>query len=305
MKEKVFFSLLAGLLLIAAVLGGLAIIADQAQAGTLAQNVACYMEQGGAKFVASSGCEIEVQSGATFDLQSGASIDFSSGVDLDGANLTIDADGDSILDENTDDNIRLTLGAATGTFSVLTGNGKIGNGTPTTAQDGEDLYVEGMLEVDGTADFDGNSDAVQLAVSGYTTQTNDLAQLNGGLVDIGGGTYGTANGDNDLGVDGDIEANGAIIFGSDGLYPLGYASDGYEIVCGTTDTFTGSTEIDVTALTTATYVLATQITAPITTAAYLHVSDPTTTTITLTSLENDFDAGSTGIAAHYCVVGQQ
>jgi hypothetical protein len=32
---------------------------------------------------------------------------------------------------------------------VLTGNFKVGNGTPTVTQDGEDGYVEGMLEVDG------------------------------------------------------------------------------------------------------------------------------------------------------------
>lgn len=289
----------------------------EAEAAPPVQNVACYFEQGGAKFVASSGCEIEVQSGGIFDLQSGATIDFSSGVDLDGADLTIDADGDSILDENTDDNIRLTLGTAAGTFSTLTGNFKVGNGSPTVAQNGEDAYVEGQFEVDGEGQFDGGidsngiidqdgaADAVQLAVTGYTTQTTDLVQLDGGLTDIGGGTYSVANGDNDLGVAGDIEATGNVVFGADDLYPLGYASADQQVVCGTTSTFTDSTSIDVTALTTATYVVASQVTAPITTAAFLQVSDPTTTSITLTSLNSTFGTGTTGIQAHYCVVGDQ
>jgi hypothetical protein len=39
---------------------------------TIAQNVACYREQGGAKNVAASGCEFEFQSGSTLDIQAGA-----------------------------------------------------------------------------------------------------------------------------------------------------------------------------------------------------------------------------------------
>lgn len=140
-------------------------------------------------------------------------------VDLNGNDLIIDTDGDSVLDENTDDAIRLTLGAASGTFSTLTGNFKVGNGSPSVTQNGEDAYVEGQFEVDGEGQFDGGidsngiidqdgaADAVQLAVTGYTTQTNDLVQLDGGLTDIGGGTYANADGDNDLGIDGDLEVN--------------------------------------------------------------------------------------------------
>lgn len=128
----------------------------------------------------------------------------SGNLDLNGNDLIIDTDGDSILDENTDDAIRLTLGGATGTFSVLTGNFKVGNGSPSTAQDAEDAYVEGGFEVDGTTrldgavnanstlDVDGNissgtgaitatdnvivdgaADAEQLVIQGYSTQTNN------------------------------------------------------------------------------------------------------------------------------------
>lgn len=93
-----------------------------------------------------------------------------------------------------------------------------GDGTPDGVTDGaaESVYVEGSFEVDGTTyadgaiDLDGSADEIQLAVTGYTTQTTDLAFFDGGLVDIGGGTYATADGDNDLGIDGDLEINGAV-----------------------------------------------------------------------------------------------
>jgi len=104
---------------------------------------------------------------------------------------------------------------------------------------------------------------------------------------------------------GAVDAASTLQFGTDNLYPMGYATTGYEIQCGTTSTFTASTSIAATALTTATYVLATQITTPAATAALLTVSDPTTTTVTLSSWEGDYTAGTTGITAHYCVVGTQ
>jgi hypothetical protein len=113
----------------------------------------------------------------------------------------------------------------------------------------------------------------------------------------------------------DVQAGATVGFsGADialetGLYPLGIASADQEIVCATTSTFTGSTTIDVTALSTVTQVLAMQVTAPVTTAASLHASDPATTTFTLTSLTGGasapFNAGTTGIAAHYCAVGDK
>jgi hypothetical protein len=80
----------------------------------------------------------------------------------------------------------------------------------------------GAIDLNGNLDMDGSSDEAQLAVTGYTTQTADLVQFDGGLTDIGGGTYTVANGDNDLGVDGDLEVNtalavaGAVTFGIDG-----------------------------------------------------------------------------------------
>jgi hypothetical protein len=55
-------------------------------------------------------------------------------------------------------NLSMTIGT-TDSLQVLTGNLAVGNGTPTTTMDGEDAYVEGTFEVDGTARFDGAIDA--------------------------------------------------------------------------------------------------------------------------------------------------
>lgn len=59
--------------------------------------------------------------------------------------------------------------------SIRTGNFTVGNGVPTTAQDGEDAYVEGLFEVDGTARFDGAlnaNGAVTAASTVASTLTN-------------------------------------------------------------------------------------------------------------------------------------
>lgn len=50
-------------------------------------------------------------------------------------------------------------------LNILVGNFKVGNGTPDTAQDGEDGYVEGFFENDGGARFDGD-----LALNGTITR---------------------------------------------------------------------------------------------------------------------------------------
>ncbi len=164
---------------------------------------AVHTEQGCAKLVVESGGEIEVQSGGTVDFQDGVTVDLSSGVDLDGSTLTWDADGDTTAVASDDDVVSMTVGASTGYFNVLTGNLKVGDGSPDTSLNGEDLYVEGTIEVDGAADFDGavdmastlnllgalsdsggaltfedntlidgQSDAVQLTIQGHTTQTS-------------------------------------------------------------------------------------------------------------------------------------
>lgn len=54
--------------------------------------------------------------------------------------------------------------SATGYLNVLTGNLKVGNGTPDTTLNGEDAYIEGTLEVDGVARFD----ATTMTIRGVT-----------------------------------------------------------------------------------------------------------------------------------------
>jgi hypothetical protein len=263
--------------IIAAVALGLSVISSAAlginflsvgeeEAIARTSNVPCYFEQGGAKFVASSGCEVEVQSGGTLNIQSGATFIGDAGFDLNGNTLTWDADADTTSVASFDDTITTTLGAATGRFQILTGNLAVGNGTPDTTLNGEDAYVEGTLEVDGATNFDGASDFAAT-----------------------------------------VDVNGLLTFGATPLYPLGNAGSNVEIVCATTSTFTASTTIDVTAMSVVSQVLAIQVTAPVTTAAFLYASAPTTTTFTLTSLTGGatapFDAGTTGIVAHYCAIG--
>jgi hypothetical protein len=108
-----------------------------------------------------------------------------------------------------------------------------------------------------------------------------------------------------LTVGGNSDLAGTLQYGADNLYPLGYSSDGQQIVCGTTATFTGTLQVTPTGLTTVVYVIPAQVTTPITTAALLTVSDPTTSTFTLLSWESDYTEGTTGIVAHYCAVGAQ
>lgn len=129
---------------------------------------AVYNTNGGDKLVVASGGELEVQSGGTLDLQSGATTDFSGGVDLDGSILRWDADGNT-KSQASDNVITHTVAATTGFISVITGNLRVGNGTPGTTQDGEDFYVEGGSEFDGAANFDGAVD-----VDGATTLNSTL-----------------------------------------------------------------------------------------------------------------------------------
>src|SRR5690606_22119131 len=63
--------------------------------------------------------------------------------------------GDLALTTTTSGNITLTPSSATALVNVLTGNLKVGNGTPDVTLNGEDAYIEGTLEVDGASRFDG------------------------------------------------------------------------------------------------------------------------------------------------------
>lgn len=111
---KVAVAVAMGLAMVANALAGVVFFAPDEEPEIVARSYStdCYTEQGGSKIVAASGCEIEIQSGATFDLQSGATTDFSGGVDLDGAALLIDADGDTSLQADTNDQVDVAIGGA-------------------------------------------------------------------------------------------------------------------------------------------------------------------------------------------------
>jgi len=247
---------------------------------TRSYGVSVYREQGGNKLVIASGGELEVQSGGTLDVQSGASTDYSGGVDLDGANLVIDADGDSIIAEASDDLITLTPGAATGAFEVRTGNFQVGNGTPGETHDGEDLYVEGISEFDGSAYFDGAVDM---------DSTLDVS----GAISDGGG---------DLVIGDNADITGTLQYGADDLYPVGYASSGQQAVYGTT-AITG-TATAAHGLTTVTFALCTlgkQQDAN-TAGCSLVVNS---NTVTLYTYEDDNTTQSTeaSVPVHWLVIG--
>ena len=83
-----------------------------------------------------------------------------------GNGLVLNADGSSIqslqkrtlaLGGGDSGDITLTPNGATGLVNVLTGNLKVGNGSPTNALNGEDAYIEGGLEADGAVRFDSSS----------------------------------------------------------------------------------------------------------------------------------------------------
>jgi cytoskeletal protein CcmA (bactofilin family) len=65
------------------------------------------------------------------------------------------------------------------------------------------LDVDGAVTLNGTLDVDGNLSSG----TGVLTITDGVL-VDGGLTDVGGGSYGTADGDNDLGIAGDVEVEG-------------------------------------------------------------------------------------------------
>ena len=85
----------------------------------------------------------------TIDFELGGSDVFSmtaSNFYLNAKILATDEDQDTTIQSSVDDVLTITLGAAAGHLDVAIGNLKVGDGTPTFTQDGEDAYVEGVLE---------------------------------------------------------------------------------------------------------------------------------------------------------------
>jgi cytoskeletal protein CcmA (bactofilin family) len=231
---------------------------------------------------AGQGRIVEFQDAGTpvWGINDGGDVEAGEGdIDLNGRDLIIDEDGDTVLGQtgSTDDQADVTLGGSTGIFGFYTGNVKVGNGTPTVSQDGEDLYVNGQLEIDGEAQFDGAVDAnstsdfadtatfskgtgnalvisaggaadingagdfsdtltlskgsgnaLVVSAGGAAALNGDLSvdgtsnlddvdidlsaalNIDGHMVDIGAGSYANADGDDDIGIAGDAEVDGGI-----------------------------------------------------------------------------------------------
>ena len=132
---------------------------------------------------------------AVWTLADGGAVTQAGGLDLNGQTMTIDADADTTLRAPVDDIITMTLGAATGRLDLLTGNLKVGNGTSTLTQNGEDAYIEGTFEVDGQAQLDGGLD---LNASTLTIDADADTTLVASTDDIITVTLGAATGRMDL-----------------------------------------------------------------------------------------------------------
>lgn len=114
-----------------------------------------------------SGGTITVASGGTLTAASGSTVSLA-GTQTFTSTLTLDdgtgASPSFVMQDETNEAatfskvdagfLTITTVAGDG-VQVTTGNLKVGNGTPTVVQDGEDAYVEGTLEVDGASRFEG------------------------------------------------------------------------------------------------------------------------------------------------------
>lgn len=284
----------------------------------LAQNVVCYGRQGGAKKVAGSGCEYEFQSGSTLDIMTGTNVIWNAPFPLIG-DLTITGNLTVTVASNLVGNISSGTGPISVTDNlVLTGQADAiqmavtGYTTQTSnlfvleQSDGTDVLVvdnDGNLSsatsaitVTDNVAIVGQADAIQLTVSGFTTQTNYLVTLE------------QSDGSDVLTVSntGDLVVSNTVRYGPDDNYPLGYALSAQEISCGTA-TFTG-TDAVATTLSTATYVIATLITDPAAGAGdpYMVTADaPSTSSITLNVWQDDATAATSASTVDWCAIGNE
>lgn len=111
------------------------------------------------------------------------------------------------------------LAATPTTYDYLKSNYTTVVGTALTV--GTTATVTGNINANGNIVGDGATVLSGIASGTVTTSTattlhvttldvNGASTVDGGLLNIGGGTYTVANGDNDVGIDGDLEINGNI-----------------------------------------------------------------------------------------------
>jgi DNA-binding transcriptional MerR regulator len=111
---------------------------------------------------ATAGTETAIQIGSNWD----TAINGSGALNITGAaastwsttsgGLTINSTSANLaLQTTTSGNITFTTAAASGLVNILTGNLKVGAGTPGLTLNGDDAYVTGTFEADGASQFDG------------------------------------------------------------------------------------------------------------------------------------------------------
>lgn len=284
----------------------------------LAQNVVCYGRQGGAKKVAGSGCEYEFQSGSTLDILTGTNVIWNADFPLIGdlvvtGNLTVTVASNLVgnISSGTGpisitDNLILTgqadaiqmavTGYTTQTSNLFVLEQSDGTDVLVVDNDGNLSSATSAVTVTDNLFVDGQADAIQLTVSGFTPQTSNLLTLE------------QSDGSDVLTVSnaGDLVISNTVRYGPDDNYPLGYALSAQEISCGTA-VFTGTTIVTPT-LTTSTFVMAILITDPGTGAGdpYLATADaPTAQTVTLNVWQDDASAATSASTVDWCAVGDE
>lgn len=151
------------------------------------------------------------------------------------------------------------------------------------------IRATGNVSVTGDLDVDGLTNLDDVDIDGYIQ---------------GDGFYIADTTGNTL-ITGTLDVASTVNYGSDNLYPLGYVSADIQIECGVTATFTDTVAVTASALTTATYVIATQITDPAATAVFLTVDAPAANVFNIDSWEDDYTVGTTGITVYWCAIGPQ
>lgn len=264
-------------------------------------------------------------------------VDFATTLNVDGAvtfNSTLDVDGnltsgtgaftvaDVVLIDGAANAIQLTVqGYTTQTTNLLTLEQSDGTDVVTVTNAGN-LFTTGTFDADGAAtlnstlDVDGNlssgtgaftiadntlidgaSDAIQLTVQGYTTQTTSLLVL-----EQSDGTDVTT-----VSNAGNTDVAGTLQFGADDNYALGYASSAQEVACFASS-ITGTRSLAATGLTTATFVIATLITDPGAGAGapfIVSADAPTTSTVIINVWQDDATAATSVATVHWCAYGDE
>lgn len=161
----------------------------------------------------------------------------------------------------------------------------------------DSVLITNTLTVSNDVFIDGASNKIQLIVSGFTTQTTNLAVFE---QSTGTDVFTITNA-------GNIEAAGTVEFGSDDNFALGYATSAQEIAC-VSSLITGTKAVTVTGVTTPTFGMVTMLTDPATGAGdpFLVTFDaPTTSTLQVNVWQDDVSAATVVATVHVCAIGDE